>query len=191
MRYSAEHKEETRRRIVEAAGATAKKQGFGVTGVDGLMSAAGLKGSSFYHHFSTKNDLLGEIIEAELEATRKLYAGKRDGSKHDLLKQALAYMSVQHVEAPEAGCVLPALSAEIARSSEEIKKSYEDALKRIHSEIKAVIGDGGTTWALLALSIGAVTMARAMASEESRDEVLNACSNFAKATFAALEDEKA
>lgn len=189
MRYSTEHKEETRRRIVEAAGATAKKQGFGTTGVDGLMGAAGLKGSTFYHHFSTKNDLLGEIIETELEATRKLFAGKRNGSKRDLLKQTLAYMSVQHVEAPEDGCVLPTLCAEIARSSEDVRKTYEDAIKRIQSEIKQVIGDDSTTWALLALSIGAVTMARAMASEKSRDEVLKACGKFAKQTFAALEEE--
>ena len=39
MRYSTEHKEETRRRIVQAAVALAKKQGFGTTGVDGLMGA--------------------------------------------------------------------------------------------------------------------------------------------------------
>ena len=188
MRYSTEHKEETRRRIVQAAGALAKKQGFGTTGVDGLMGAAGLKGSTFYHHFETKNDLLGEIIETELETTRERYAGARNGSKRDLLKQTLAYMSVQHVETPEDGCVLPTLSAEIARSSEDVKKSYEDAIKRIQGDLKKVMGDDSTTWALLALSVGAVTMARAMASEKSRDDVLKACSKFAKQTFAALEE---
>ena len=189
MRYSAEHKEQTRRRIVEAAGATAKKQGFGSTGVDGLMGAAGLKGSTFYHHFGTKNDLLRQIITSELASTRKLYAGKRTGAKSDLLKQALAYLSVHHAETPEEGCVLPALSAEIARSDMAVKKAYEESLKLIHNDIEDVIGDAGTSWALLALSVGAITIARAMASEETRDEVLKACSGFTKRTFEALESE--
>ncbi|MBP5057092.1 TetR/AcrR family transcriptional regulator [Pseudomonas chlororaphis] len=190
MRYSPEHKEDTRRRVVQAAGAIAKKQGFGTTGVDGLMGAAGLKGSTFYHHFATKNDLLEEIIGAELEGMRKQFAGKRNGSKRHLLKQVLAYMSVQHVEEPELGCVLPTLSAEVARADENVKKAYEDAVKGIYKDTQEVVGDGNVTWALLALSVGAVMMARAMASEKARDEVLKACGNFAKRTVAALEDDE-
>ncbi|RFD32545.1 TetR family transcriptional regulator [Pseudomonas sp. GL93] len=189
MRYSAEHKEDTRRRIVEAAGATAKKHGFGTTGVDGLMGAAGLKGSSFYHHFASKQDLLGEVIQAELEGSRERFACKPDASKQDALKQALAYMSVRHIESPEEGCVLPSLSAEVARSSDEVKKIYEDSIKSIQREINKAVDDGNTTWALLAMSIGAVTMARAMSSDRSRDEVLKACRLSAKRMFEALEDQ--
>lgn len=191
MRYSAEHKEDTRRRVVEAAAAIAKKQGFGTTGVDSLMGAAGLKGSTFYHHFSTKNDLLAEIIEAELERSRQALAGKRDGSTRVLLKQLLSYMSVQHVESPERGCVLPTLSAEVARANEGAKKAYEDSVRRIHDEIEDVVDDATTSWALLALSVGAVVMASAMASDKTRDEVLKACGNFAKKTVSELNSDKA
>lgn len=188
MRYSAEHKEDTRRRVVQASGAISKKQGFSATGVDGLMGAAGLKGSTFYHHFGTKNDLLGEIIGAELENSRKLFMGKQDGSKRDLLKQLLGYMSTQHVEAPENGCVLPTLSVEVARTNEEVKKIYEDSIGPIYNDMQEVIGDGDTTWALIALSVGAVMMARAVDSEKCRDEILKSCGNFAKKTITALEN---
>ena len=39
MRYSPEHKENTRARLLEVGGALAKKDGFGTTGVDSLMAA--------------------------------------------------------------------------------------------------------------------------------------------------------
>ena len=42
MRYSAEHKAETRERLLASSGAIAKQQGFAVTGVDTLMKTIGL-----------------------------------------------------------------------------------------------------------------------------------------------------
>ena len=42
MRYSATHKEETRKKLLANAGAIAKKGGFETTGVDELMAGIGL-----------------------------------------------------------------------------------------------------------------------------------------------------
>ena len=46
MRYSAEHKAETRERLLASSGALAKQQGFAVTGVDALMKTIGLTGAA-------------------------------------------------------------------------------------------------------------------------------------------------
>ena len=54
MRYSAKHKAETRQKLIEKAGALAKKDGFATTGVDGLMSTVGLTGGAFIVTFHLK-----------------------------------------------------------------------------------------------------------------------------------------
>ena len=55
MRYSAEHKQQTREKLLHSSGALAKAGGFATTGVDGLMKAIGLTGGAFYSHFPSKN----------------------------------------------------------------------------------------------------------------------------------------
>ena len=42
MRYSNEHKQQTRERLLASSGALAKRGGFASTGVAGLMKAIGL-----------------------------------------------------------------------------------------------------------------------------------------------------
>jgi TetR/AcrR family transcriptional repressor of nem operon len=54
MRYSPEHKEETRARLLKTTGSLVKKKGFAATGVDGLMAAAELTSGAFYSHFRSK-----------------------------------------------------------------------------------------------------------------------------------------
>ncbi len=51
MRYPQNRKAETRQKLIEKAGALAKKDGFATTGVDGLMASVGLTGGAFYSHF--------------------------------------------------------------------------------------------------------------------------------------------
>ena len=66
MRYPQNRKAETRQKLIEKAGALAKKEGFATTGVDSLMASVGLTGGAFYSHFDSKSELLVEIINREL-----------------------------------------------------------------------------------------------------------------------------
>ncbi|AJG23196.1 TetR/AcrR family transcriptional regulator [Cupriavidus basilensis] len=72
MRYSATHKAANRERVLEASGALVKREGFASTGVDQLMGAAGLTGGAFYSHFDSKQALLREGVERELQRSREL-----------------------------------------------------------------------------------------------------------------------
>ena len=55
MRYSTDHKQATRQRILEAAGRRFKKQdGIDGAGVAAVMSDAGLTNGAFYAHFMSK-----------------------------------------------------------------------------------------------------------------------------------------
>ena len=64
MRYGKEHKEETHRKVVEAASRRFRKDGIEATGVVDLMADVGLTHGGFYAHFSSKETLVKEAIAA-------------------------------------------------------------------------------------------------------------------------------
>lgn len=171
MRYSPEHKENTRARLLEVAGALAKQDGFGTTGVDSLMAAIGLTSGAFYSHFSSKAKLLEAIVESELTRSVNLFADKTD-------KQVIAalesYLSLRHVNSPAEGCAVTSLSAEVARSNSETKQTFERLMLQLKSVVQAHTADEKAAWAMLAQVVGAVMIARAMATEDLRKSLLEA-----------------
>ena len=71
MRYSKDHKEATRQRIVEAAGRRFKQDGIDGAGVATLMSDAGLTNGAFYAHFASKEDLVANVLADQLRTQRQ------------------------------------------------------------------------------------------------------------------------
>ena len=62
-RYGTEHKEATRRRIVETAdGDELKRDGIAGSGIATLMADAGLTNGAFYAHFDSKDDLVATVV---------------------------------------------------------------------------------------------------------------------------------
>ena len=55
MRYASGHKEQTRAKIVKAAGKVFRRDGFHAAGVDKVMEEAGLTAGGFYAHFASKS----------------------------------------------------------------------------------------------------------------------------------------
>src|SRR5436190_19486127 len=70
MRYSRDHKQATRHRIVEAAGRRFKQDGIDGAGVATVMSDAGLTNGAFYNHFTSKEDLVAKVLADQLRAQR-------------------------------------------------------------------------------------------------------------------------
>jgi AcrR family transcriptional regulator len=179
MRYPREHKAQARKRIVAKSAALAKRAGFNASGVDRLAKAAGVTSGAVYKHFDGKDELLAEILEAELAATQQKFAIA------DLARAIDRYVSMAHVEHPEAGCPLPALASEIARASAGTRRRYETAMLAIVDTLAERLADGGLgagpqyndrarAWSIIATCVGAVTVARGLASAETRTELLDA-----------------
>src|SRR3954471_10083763 len=62
MRYPAGHKEQTRAKILRAAGKVFRREGYHAAGVDKVMEEAGLTAGGFYAHFGSKEALLAETL---------------------------------------------------------------------------------------------------------------------------------
>lgn len=177
MRYSPDHKEGTRARLIEAAGALVKTKGFAATGVDGLMAAAGLTSGAFYTHFRSKNALLEAIIANELRRSIALFSNQ---SAAQCMAVVDGYLSQAHVAHPESGCAVPSLASEISRSSASTQAVFEDGIVELHAQIQSVVKDDARAWSIIAQLVGAVMVARGMPSEPTRSALLEGVSQQVK-----------
>jgi AcrR family transcriptional regulator len=180
MRYSADHKAETRKRLLKATGALAKRKGFAATGVDAFMDAAGVTSGAFYVHFGSKTELFSELLRSELDHSFRMFVGNpSDESEEEWARRQInLYLDWRHVQHPDKGCAVPTLGAEVGRADKDAKKIFEDAAKRIHVVWQEKLGDEKLPWAVAAQMIGAILLARAMASEKTAKKVLDSSKEF-------------
>ncbi|MCP1519683.1 AcrR family transcriptional regulator [Pseudomonas migulae] len=170
MRYSANHKLETKQKLLESSALSAKKSGFATVGVDALMKAIGLSGGAFYSHFSSKDELFASIVERELVQSLERLGADQD---RDRLERCLKhYLSMSHVEHPESGCALPALGAEIARSDVLVRQQAENWICRLQESWARILESDSLAWAILSQCIGALVVARMLATPDIQRTVL-------------------
>ena len=174
-RYGKEHKEATRRRIVEAAGRRFKRDGIDGSGIATLMADAGLTNGAFYAHFASKDDLVATTVSEQLQEQRETYWQRPDAGVEELVRE---YLSVRHRDDLEHGCPSAALLDEIGRCSTSTKQAYTDGVLAIADEIAARLAPDDpesartTTLSLFALLIGTLQLSRALADRQLADEVL-------------------
>src|SRR5204862_3700165 len=102
-RYAKEHKQATKRRIVEAAGRRLKRDGIDGSGIVALMADAGLTNGAFYAHFSSKEDLVATTVAEQLREQAEQYrVDVRDQAGIERLVRD--YLSIEHRDNPALGC---------------------------------------------------------------------------------------
>lgn len=176
MRYEASYKTKTRSRIVQATARMAKGNGFAASGVDQLMQAAGLSGSAFYKHFAGKAELLSAIVAHELEQSRQLFVADAKASRQQWLEHTVRdYFGKLNLESAQSGCMLPSLASEVARADPETRLAFEDGMEQIATLVGGRLGDPARAWPLLAELVGAMLLARAMATPAKQRRLLAAC----------------
>ena len=166
MRYSAAHKAETRRKILDAAAARFRVEGYDGLGVDGLAKAAGVTNGAFYGHFASKADAYREVLVSGL---RDLRAGiERYRAQHgaDWVQPFAAfYFGRSKLDLAENACALPAFGPEAARAPEATRVAFETELASVHAAVRdglAADNRDARAWEMLALMLGGVTIARAV-----------------------------
>ena len=103
MRYSPDHKEKTRAKILESAATAFRRQGYHATGVDKVMEEAGLTAGGFYAHFPSKDALLAEALEHyAAKSTGTLNAGLEDVADREWVRAIVdRYLAASHRGHPE------------------------------------------------------------------------------------------
>ncbi|WP_433468953.1 TetR family transcriptional regulator [Spirillospora sp. CA-128828] len=177
-RYGKEHKEQTRRRIVETAGRRFKQDGIDGSGVSTLMADAGLTNGAFYAHFASKEDLVATAIADQLRAQNASVAAQAAPGRAGLEQIVRLYLSVQHRDSPGEGCPNAALLDEIGRCADATRQAYTDGVLSLIDGIAARIAPDDPSSArvkalsLLALLAGTLQLSRALADRRLADELL-------------------
>jgi TetR/AcrR family transcriptional regulator, transcriptional repressor for nem operon len=177
MRYSKDHKQATRQRILEAAGRRFKQEGIDGAGVAAVMSDAGLTNGAFYAHFASKEDLVANVLADQLRAQHQSFDAQPP-DRGGLEAFIRSYLSPQHRDQCADGCPSAALLDEITRRPAATKQIFTDELMGVIDDIasrldptdaKAARTDALT---LFGLMLGALQLARALTDHDLSDQLL-------------------
>jgi len=177
VRYSKEHKQATRQRIIEAAGRRLKRDGIDGSGVAMLMADAGLTNGAFYAHFASKEDLVASTVADQLRTQYESLGAVAPG-RAGVEQLVRAYLSPGHRDNPEDGCPSAALLDEIARSTDATKQALTEGVLAFIDDIAARLAPHdplsarATTLSVYALLVGTLQLSRALADRDLADEVL-------------------
>ncbi len=189
MRYSSQHKQETRARVLKEAASAIRAKGPDGVAVTDIMARAGLTHGGFYAHFASKNELVGEAVATMFDEVRDRIAAVGDAKDATTsLRKVLAYyLSPEHRDDHAGGCPMPALSGDLTRATGPARTCFTQGVSDMAARITAGLKSIGTenaereAYALQAQLVGAVSLARAVDSVTLSDAIL-------RDTFAQIVD---
>jgi TetR/AcrR family transcriptional repressor of nem operon len=182
MNQRAIQKLETRNRLLDAASKRLRSEGLSGSSVASVMKDAGLTHGGFYSHFSDKDELTREAFIHSLIRNREVWMKQEAGEswKQRLTRLAKRYLTPKHRDNLNNSCPFAALGAEAARSNPEFKSVFEQELAKSLSKLceedfaQLDHGKGDEALAYLSMLIGALTLSRAVSSEELSGRILTA-----------------
>jgi TetR/AcrR family transcriptional regulator, transcriptional repressor for nem operon len=169
VRYPADQKARARDALLRAGTRSLKTSGFDGVGVDGLAAAAGVTSGAFYSNFPNKTAMLEAVIEA---GVGEPFVSETDSVTPSEGRAALIallqdYISIDHSLDPADGCVMPALSADVARAEPPVKAAYQRKMTALVNRIAELL-DGEQSdrqrraWSIVALMVGSIVVSRGM-----------------------------
>lgn len=176
-RYRPEHKDETRRRLIETSGRRFKRDGFDGAGISTLVADAGLTNGAFYGHFTSKDDLIATVVGEQLAAQLAQVEALPHGldSVEAFVRE---YLSPEHRDDPGGGCPSAALLDEITRQDRATRQAYTEGIRALVDAIALHLGAGGSAGArdraigLLTILVSSLQFARAVTDPELSDQIL-------------------
>jgi len=180
VRYSNEHKAETRRRVLKEAAQEIRAKGPDGVAVAAVMARVGLTHGGFYAHFESKDAMIADAIGTMFDDARgRSDAIEQTSDPRAALKAYIDfYLSPAHRDRRERGCPLPALSGDLARSGEQQRARFGKGMEALTLRLAKALGGIGIAEAhaegsaMLAQMVGAVALSRAVADPAQSDAIL-------------------
>ncbi|MBY5368167.1 TetR/AcrR family transcriptional regulator [Rhizobium leguminosarum] len=178
VRYTKEHKQETRQRIIATAGRRLKRDGIDGSGVATLMKDADLTNGAFYAHFESKDSLVAEAVTDQLHTLHANIVELAEPGPAGLEQLMRWYLSAHHRDNPGDGCPNAALLDEIGRSADAIRQAYTDGVLVVIDGLAARLVPEDPLSArvkalsLLGLMAGTLQLCRALTDRQLSDDLL-------------------
>jgi len=182
-RYPAEHKGETRQRILAASEALMKGRGVEAASVDAVMRGAGLTVGGFYAHFASKEELAAETLLYGLEQSFERMIRGLAGCRGGAWVRAMIRGYLAQADDPDLAhaCPMTLLLADVARDDDGRKRRFAEVTRAMldrvveHFPARDGLTPRETALATYAALVGAVGLARTTPSRTSRHAIMRAC----------------
>lgn len=180
MRYSPEHKQKTRERVLAEAARAIRAEGPHQIGVAGVMAKAGLTQGGFYAHFTSKDDLVAQTIDHMFAESRAKWERETEGksAKDGLGAYVDFYLSTGHRDARNTGCALPFLASDLPRLTDEARRRFASGVERLRGRLAGQLAELGRedpqadASSMLSEMVGALSLARAEPDPAASDAIL-------------------
>lgn len=190
MRYSAEHKQQTREKVLAVAARAIREQGPERVSVTALMGEAGLTHGGFYAHFDSKDALIAASFEHMFEQASARIDEVANGkdAREALHNYVDFYLSERHAHARDRGCPIAALGSDLPRLEGESRKAFARGMSTLHRRLRTFFNSMGvedpesSARSLRSELLGALLSARLVAPGE-RKAVLDASRQSLKRRF--------
>jgi len=180
MPYSADHKQQSRERILSSAYKLFSSQGYDNVSINEVMEDASMTRGGFYAHFKNKSELYRESIlyAASLSMATRPKPGDFD-EKGWVLKLLHEYLSKENLSGACA-CPLASLASDVTVRDPEVRKAYTNTFKGLNSVIESYAkafstSSSDTLLATTAMMIGGLAVARALEDEALAERLLDSC----------------
>lgn len=167
-------RELTHQRIVDAAARALRRDGFAGVGVAEVMKQAGLTHGGFYAHFASREALLAEAVQRAAEHRVDGLAERTQASiaagVPPLQAVIESYLSVEHMEATEYGCLVGALGSEMARQGEALLAASREQVGQLVARVAQVLPEGAPPGQAVAIGgalVGILQLARVAGRDEA------------------------
>ncbi|WP_395644866.1 TetR/AcrR family transcriptional regulator [Terricaulis sp.] len=181
MPYAANHKQNTRARIVEAARILFNRHGYDNVSIDMVMARAKLTRGGFYNHFKNKEELFAAAVSSFLMGRGAQWRAEAGIDPAQPTREAAAqmlagYLSKQHLGDLDGQCPMIALPSDIARGSPEVQGAYQQLLTAMVALFESSLpgprrSAHQTALVLAALSVGGMVLARTLPNSKLAEEV--------------------
>lgn len=173
MRYSADHKAQTHKRIIKEASERFRRDGIGATGLQPLMKALGLTHGGFYSHFKSKDELVEEALSVAAEDL-DAHCSTLFAQEHPLEAFIDNYLSEWHQNSPHQGCPLPTMSSELGQRGQPSPTTDAVLNARLAQVAAALEGDNKTRRSLMIMStlVGALLLSRSVEDPQLGTQIL-------------------
>src|SRR5262249_41558705 len=121
-----------RQKLVDAALALIRTQGFAATSVDELCARAGVTKGAFFHHFASKNELAVAAADHWSRATGELFAAAPYHAHTDPLDRVLGYLDFRKAllkgRVPEFTCLVGTMVQETYETDPDIRAACDASI---------------------------------------------------------------
>jgi TetR/AcrR family transcriptional regulator, transcriptional repressor for nem operon len=151
-----------RSKLIDAAHALVRKQGYAATAVDEICAAAGVSKGAFFHHFASKEALAAAAAEAwTARADELIFTLPAWTRIEDPLERLLAHIDFRAAlmagPAEDFTCYVGTMVQESFASNQTLRRAADASItayaERLAEDIEAAIAAYGTPIAITALGL--------------------------------------